>query len=69
MCEAATPSPIAASAVSASGKATAAAMAKPTMSFRSILHFLLFETPGDAHLSRRKAAAPGCPFGHLAPDP
>jgi hypothetical protein len=36
------PSPIAASAVPASGKAAAAAKAKPTMSFRSILRFLLF---------------------------
>ena len=39
------PSPIAASAVPASGKAAAAAKAKPTMSFRSI-HFLLFRDAG-----------------------
>jgi hypothetical protein len=40
------PSPIAASAAPASGKAADAAKAKPTMSFRSLLHFLLFRDAG-----------------------
>src|ERR1700758_4630348 len=59
MCEAATPSAIAASAVLASGKASAAAKAKPTTSFRSMVHFPCF---GDAQRvsMNRGAMLPEC---------